>query len=147
MAKSFLGARIAAAYELHAEWMEPRLTALGVSWASFQLLVTVSNAGANASQIEVATRLGVTAATLSESVQSHIERGFLTRTQSEKDKRVKILRLTPKSSEIVKKILELVAESEEMMTRGVLPDEMAVARKVLDRVMQNLESAIDRENP
>lgn len=147
MAKAFLGARVAAVYELHSEWMEPRLEAMGVPWSSFQLLTTVANAGANASQIEVATRLGVTAATLSESVQAHMARGLLTRTRSEKDKRVKILQLTPRSQEIVRKIKDLVIESEEAMTRGVLPNEMAVARKVLDRVLQNLESALDRENP
>jgi hypothetical protein len=31
------------------------------------------------------------------------------------------------------------------MTRGVLPNELTVVTKVLDRVMQNLESALDRE--
>lgn len=147
MSKAFLGARIAAVYELHSEWMEPRLEAMGVSWSSFQLLTTVANAGASASQIEVATRLGVTAATLSEAVQAHVQSGLIARTQSTKDKRVKILQLTPHAQEILRKIRDLVVESEEAMTRGVLPDEIAVTRKVLDRMMQNLESALDRENP
>jgi DNA-binding MarR family transcriptional regulator len=120
---------------------------MGVSWATFQLLTAVSNAGAAASQVEVARRLGVTAATLSESVQSHMDKELLARTRSEKDKRVKILTLTPKSKEIMSKIRDLVFESDEMMSRGILPNEMTAAKKVLDRVMQNLESALDRENP
>ncbi len=145
MAKTLIGTRIAAVYELQAEWMEPKLVDLGISWASFQLLTTVANAGGHASQIEVAGRLGVTAATLSESVQNHVERGLLTQTQSTKDKRVRVLRLTPRSEAIVQSIRELVFESDEAMSRGILPNELTVATKVLDRVMQNLESALDRE--
>ncbi len=145
MAKTLIGTRIAAVYELQAEWMEPKLDELGISWATFQLLTTVANAGDSASQIEVARRLGVTAATLSESVQNHVERGLLTQSQSSKDKRVRVLRLTSRSEEIVRSIRDLVFESDEAMTRGILPNELTVATKVLDRVMQNLESTLDRE--
>ena len=77
MAQHLIGTRIAAIYERQAEWLEPRLADLGVSWATFQLLTTVAGAGEEASQIEVARRLGVTAATLSESVQGHVGRGLL----------------------------------------------------------------------
>jgi len=143
--KTLLGTRIAAIYELQAEWMEPRLRDLGISWSSFQLLVTVANAGDKASQIEVATRLGVTAATLSESVQNHVDRGLLLQSPSPHDKRVRILTLTTKAEEIIRQIRGLVFESDEVMTRGVLPGELATTAKVLDRVLANLESALDRE--
>jgi MarR family transcriptional regulator for hemolysin len=141
--KTLIGARIAAVYELQASWMEPRLSALGISWATFQLLTTVANAGDRASQIEVATRMGVTAATLSEAVQAHVGRGLLEQTPSARDKRVRVLRLTPKSRELVAQIKELVVESDRVMTRGILPSELAGTATVLDRVLQNLESALD----
>ena len=145
MAKTLIGTRIAAIYELQAEWMEPKLTELGISWATFQLLTTVANAGDGASQIEVARRLGVTAATLSESVQLHVERGLLVQASSEKDKRVRLLKLTPESERIVRRIMDLVVEADEAMAKGVLPSEMSQTTRVLDRVMQNLETALDRE--
>ena len=145
MTKTLVGPRIAAVYELHAEWIEPRLREMGVSWSSFQLLTTVANAGDKASQIEVATRLGVTAATLSESVQNHVDRGLLLQVQSKTDKRVRILTLTPQSEEIIRKIKSLVLESDEAMTRGILPDELTAFTKVVDRIINNLESALDRE--
>ena len=145
MTRTLVGPRIAAVYELHAEWIEPRLREMGVSWSSFQLLTTVANAGDKASQIEVATRLGVTAATLSESVQNHVDRGLLLQVQSKTDKRVRILTLTPQSEEIIRKIKSLVLESDEAMTRGILPDELTAFTKVVDRIINNLESALDRE--
>jgi MarR family transcriptional regulator for hemolysin len=143
--RTLVGPRIAAVYELHAEWIEPRLREMGVSWSSFQLLTTVANAGDKASQIEVATRLGVTAATLSESVQNHVDRGLLLQVQSKTDKRVRILTLTPQSEEIIRKIKSLVLESDEAMTRGILPDELTAFTKVIDRIINNLESALYRE--
>jgi len=143
--KTLIGTRIAAVYELQAEWLEPRLADLGVSWATFQLLTTVSNAGDDASQIEVARRLGVTAATLSESVQNHVDRDLLSQTQSDRDKRVKILALTPASKELLYRIRDLILQSEEAMTRGLLPHELSEVAKVLERVALNLESAIDKQ--
>lgn len=145
MTKTLIGTRIAAVYELQAEWLEPRLVELGVSWATFQLLTAVANAGDDGSQIEISRRLGVTAATLSESVQNHVERGLLTQSQSEKDKRVKVLSLTATAREMIFKFRDLVLQSEETMSRGLLPHELAATALVLDRVMQNLESAVDKE--
>ena len=145
MAKTLIGTRIAAVYELQAEWLEPRLAALGVSWATFQLLTTVANAGDNGSQIDVARQLGVTAATLSESVQNHVERGLLTQSPSEQDRRVKLLSLTDKSRELLFKIKDLVLQSEETMSRGVLPHELATTAKVLDRVLENLEPTVGNQ--
>jgi len=145
VAKTLIGTRIAAVYELQAEWLEPRLAALGVSWATFQLLTTVANAGDNGSQIDVARQLGVTAATLSESVQNHVERGLLTQSPSEQDRRVKRLSLTDKSRELLFKIKDLVLQSEETMSRGVLPHELAMTAKVLDRVLENLEPTVGNQ--
>jgi len=140
VARHLIGTRIAAIYELQAQWLEPRLADLGVSLTSFQLLTTVARAGDEASQIEVARRLGVTAATLSESVQGHVERGLLKQSRSRSDKRVKILSLTAKSRRTMQRIRELVTESEEALSRGLLPHELSATVTVLDRVRRNLES-------
>ena len=140
-----ISARIAAVYDLQAEFLEPRLEALGVSWTTFQMLTAIANAGENASQIEVARRLGVTAATLSESIQNHVDKGLIRQTKSKKDGRVKLIVLTPRATKILQKIRDLVLASEELMTRGLLPHEISAAAIVLDRISQNLESGLDRE--
>jgi len=145
VAQQLIGVRIAAIYDLQAEWLEPRLAELGVSWATFQLLTTVAGAGDEPSQIEVATELGVTAATLSESVQSHVERGLLKQSKSKSDKRVKVLSLTAKSRRTMLKIRDLVTRSEEAMVRGLLPQELSATATVLDRVRRNLESETDAQ--
>lgn len=143
MAKSLIGARVAAVYDLQAEYLEPRLEAMGVSWTTFQLLTAIGNAGEEASQIAVARSLGVTAATLSESVQNHVEKGLIRQTNSKKDGRVKVLLLTAKAKKVLQKIRDIVIESEDTMTRGLLPHEISAACMVLDRIAQNFEVSLD----
>lgn len=136
-----MGARLASLYELQSAWLEPRLEAIGVSWTAFQLLLTVAAAGENASQIEVARRLGVTAPTLSESVQAHVAKGLLRQVQSKKDRRIKVLTLTPKSQQLMVEIRRLVAEAEAVMTRGLSESACRDLAKLLDRAAENFESS------
>ena len=136
-----MGPRVASLYELQSAWLEPRLEAIGVSWTTFQLLLTVAAAGENASQIEVARRLGVTAPTLSESVQAHVAKGLLSQVQGKKDRRIKVLTLTPKSQELMVQIRRLVAESEAVMTRGLSEGACRDMANLLDRAAENFESS------
>ncbi len=135
-----IGALVAAVYELQSSWLEPRLKAIGVSWGTFQLLTTVSSAGKKASQVEVARRLGVTAATLSETVFSHVQKGLLEQVPSQQDRRVKILALTDRSKTLMKQIKRLVSESEKTMVKGISDTEAERLSGLLERVMSNLES-------
>ena len=136
-----MGPRVASLYELQSTWLEPRLEAIGVSWTTFQLLLTAAAAGENASQIEVARRLGVTAPTLSESVQAHVAKGLLSQVQGKKDRRIKVLTLTPKSQELMVQIRRLVAESEAVMTRGLSEGACRDMANLLDRAAENFESS------
>lgn len=138
-----IGARVAAIYELQSAWLEPRLREIGVNWTTFQLLTTVFTAGKKASQVEVARRLGVTAATLSESVYAHVQKGLLEQVSSKHDRRVKVLQLTEKSKALMRQIRKLVTESETVMTNGMTDDDAEKLSAGLDQVLTNLESAIE----
>ena len=67
MPSELIGSRVATLYELQSAWLEPKLKEMGVRWTTFQLLATIFGAGDDARQAEVARRLGVSPATLSES--------------------------------------------------------------------------------
>ena len=137
-----IGARVAAIYELQSAWLEPRLRAIGVNWTTFQLLTTVSSAGKKASQVEVARRLGVTAATLSETVFAHVQKGLLEQVPSHRDRRVKVLQLTDKAKNMMRQIKRLVAESETALAGGLKGVEADQLAALLDRVLASLEVAV-----
>ncbi|MCW5936430.1 MAG: winged helix DNA-binding protein [Fimbriimonadaceae bacterium] len=134
-----IGTRIAAVYELQSSWLEPRLAEIGVGWNTFQLLTTIDAAGSDASQVEVARRLGVTPATLSETVFGHVRKGLLEQVVSERDRRVKLLRLTDQSQKLVRQIRKLVTESEQVMVEGLSDSEIGMMVGLLERVIANLE--------
>ena len=136
---------MAAVYELQSAWLEPRLRAIGVNWTTFQLLTTVSSAGKRASQVEVARRLGVTAATLSETVFTHVQKDLLEQVASSQDRRVKILQLTDKAKGLMRQIKKLIGESEALMSKGLLNGDSEQLAALLDRVMENLETVVGSE--
>ena len=135
-----IGARIATVYELQSAWLEPRLKGIGVSWGTFQLLTTINSAGKRASQVEVARRLGVTAATLSETVFTHVQRGLIDQVATNRDRRVKVLQLTDRSKGLLRQIKKLISESENLMAKGLKDVEAEQLAGLLDRVLLNLES-------
>lgn len=137
-----IGARVAAVYELQSAWLEPRLRDIGVNWTTFQLLTTVSSAGKKASQVEVARRLGVTPATLSEAVYTHVQKGLLEQVASNRDRRVKVLQLTEQAKAQMRLIRRLVNESEEVMVRGLSNQDADQLSLALGVLLGNLEEAV-----
>lgn len=145
MASVQLGGRIATVYELQTAWLEPRLQAHGLSWSTFQLLTTVSALGEGASQIEVARALGVTPATLSESVQGHIRKGLIQQVPSSTDRRIKVLELTPLALQKLEIVKRVAAEGEEIMVKGISKRDLEICCRVLDQASLRLQAAVDSD--
>ena len=141
MASLPLGSKVAALHELQSAWLEPSLRAEGLSWSTFQLLVTISGTG-GASQVDVARDLGVTPATLSESVHSLVGRGLVEQISGERDRRVKLLRLTPLASQKLAKVRTAASECERVMVDGVSLRDIESCAKVLDVLISRLEQGL-----
>ena len=134
--------RIAALYELQSAYLEPKLKKLGISLSTFQLLAVVHSSGEGASQIDIARRLGISPATLSETVQTHIRKGLLEQTTSKQDRRVKLLRLTKSSNSKLKDVRKLLNDLEEIMLEDVSGSTFRSALSVLDLAIQNVEKTL-----
>ncbi len=139
MASLDLTPRIAALYDLQAALMEPKLKKLGIGWSTFQLLSAVRGAGDEASQADVARRLGVTPATLSEAVTAHTKRGLLEQVPSGRDRRVKLLALTGRAKKILNAVLEEASVVEEKMVADLSKKDIAALLKLLDQCIDSVE--------
>ena len=84
----------------------------------------------------------MTAPTLSESVQAHVEKGLLRQVQSQKDRRIKVLVLTSKSQELMVEIRRLVTQADAVMTRGLSESACRDLARSLDRAAENFESSM-----
>lgn len=137
-----IGVRIAAIYELQSASLEPKLKKLGISWTTFQLLTTIHSAGKSASQIEVANRLGITPATLSETVFSHVQKGLIEQVPSKSDRRVKVLQLTDTSKQLMKQIKKFLVESESVLLADLNQSEAEQLSGFLNRVLSSLDKSM-----
>jgi DNA-binding MarR family transcriptional regulator len=136
---SQLGPLIATIYELQSAWLEPRLKSAGIRWTTFQLLATILGAGDDASQAEVARRLAVSPATLSESVQIHVEKGLITQETAPNDKRKKVLRLTPAGKKKMTSVGKHVQELESHLTQDISPKDLQLIETALGKIAENIE--------
>ena len=142
MSETQIGPLIATIYELQSAWLEPKLKQAGIRWTTFQLLATVMAAGDNASQAEVARRLAVAPATLSESVQAHVVKGLLTQEPSKRDRRKKVLHLTPEAKRKMTIVAKHVQDLESRLVKAVSPRDLASTEKSLEKIVENLESLL-----
>lgn len=142
MSQAHIGSKIATLHELQSAWLEPTLRAEGLTWATFQLLVTISGAGGRASQVDVARELGVTPATLSESVHTLVVRGWIEQVPGERDRRVKTLRLTAPANQKLDKVRSAAASCEAAMVAGLPPRDLEACGRVLDAMLSRLESRL-----
>ena len=134
-----IGSKIAALHEMQSALLEPTLRAEELSWAAFQLLVTISGTGGTAAQVDVARDLGVTPATLSESVHSLVKRGLIEQVPGERDRRVKTLRLTSSAVHKLAMVRAAAAASEKAMVEGVPARDLEACSRVLDILIGRLE--------
>lgn len=141
MEQESLGARIGVLYDLQTGYLEPRFRAMGLSWGTFQLLAAIQGAPNGISQIDVARRLGVTAATLSETVFAHVQKGFIEQIPSSTDRRVKLLKLTAISKRLLKRAAADIERCDAAMKSGLTDRELTTLNSLLQRVASNLESA------
>lgn len=143
MEKPSLASAAAALVELQTAYLEPVLERLGVGWSTFELLTAVWRTDGEVSQAEIARRLGVTPATLSESVAAHVERGLIEQVPSRTDRRRKALRLTSAGEQLVEAFGRALREAEEIMERGISERDARAAAETLRRAAANLERALE----
>jgi len=139
VAQESIGVRIGLLYDLQASWLEPRFARHGLSFTTFQLLAAVQSAGKSASQVEIARRLGISAATLSEAVFALVKRGWIQQAASSTDRRVKVLSLTAPATKALKAALKEVDQFEVLVQRALSETDINRLAKLMDAVAKEVE--------
>jgi DNA-binding MarR family transcriptional regulator len=134
---SLLSAQASALSSLMASRLSEPLAREGLTMTGFELLGAVKSAG-GATQVEIAKRLEITAASLSESVKSAVAAGWLRQEAVEGDRRMKRLALSPAGARLLDKIVEEVRHAEVRMLQGLDARSVEHAAEVLRRAILNL---------
>ena len=91
------------------------------------------------SQKELASRLNVSAPSITSSIQKMEKENYLTRRPDDRDQRVMRLSLTEKGKSCIKGIWTVAEQMENLMFRGMNTEEVLLFRRLLLQIHDNLE--------
>lgn len=91
------------------------------------------------SQKDLQTQLQVESATLTKILSSLIRKNLVTQTQSKKDRRSKLLVLSPEGEEMWKSLPDPIDEVKARALKGIEAKDIEMARLVLQAAVHNLE--------
>jgi len=140
LAQDSLTAQAVLLNELLAAAMEPALQANGLKPGTFDLLSTIHAAGPDATQAEIARRLGIKPPSLTEALQGL--RKLVDQVASEKDNRVKHLKLTAEGRRALTASLRSVEAISNAIVAGIAKDQLQTAIEVLKKANRLLAQTI-----
>ncbi|MBW7927231.1 MAG: MarR family transcriptional regulator [Fimbriimonadaceae bacterium] len=130
--------RVAALYELVNASLEPTLAHHGITSSTFQLLSAVQAAGDGQTQRQIADRLGIAPASLSEALTSAEKAGLVERKPSASDKRARVLSLTKRGRQVLEAAVEALGEIERQAAQDLSRLEQDDLERTLQRMIANL---------
>lgn len=120
--------------------IDRRLKHLNLSQASWMAIALTAKEAEPPSQTRLAARAGVEDPTMVATVDRLVKAGYMVRTPSATDRRVKLLSLTPAGQEIY----ESVRAEAEALRRELLgtvdPDTLRIVTAFLEAIQANIES-------
>jgi DNA-binding MarR family transcriptional regulator len=108
-----------------------------LSIAMWRVLAVLPGSGEQR-QIDLAEMTSIDASTLSRLVTRLVELGLVTRRRSASSSREVVIDLTPKGRELVGRLIPIAQELERTAIAGVPPQDLAVVRRSLRRMYENL---------
>ena len=113
------------------------LTATGLSIAMWRVLAALSNRGEQR-QIDLVDMTSIDASTMSRLVTRLVRMGLVTRARSKTSSREVVIALSPKGSALVARLIPIARELERTASANVAAKDMAVAKRVLREIHENL---------
>ena len=114
-----------------------------LSIAMWRVLAALSDDGGQR-QIDLADKTSIDVSTLSRVVTRLVKMGLVTRTRSATNSREVVVRLSAKGTAVVAEIIPKAIAAERTAIAGVSAKDLAVVRRSLRRMYQNLAQAIRR---
>jgi MarR family transcriptional regulator, organic hydroperoxide resistance regulator len=112
-----------------------------LSIAMWRILAVLANDDGQR-QIDLAARTSIDVSTLSRVVTRLVKMGLVTRTRSATNSREVVVRLTPKGATMLARVIPHALDLERIAIDGVPAKDLAVVRRSLRRMYQNLASSV-----
>ena len=113
------------------------LTPNGLSIAMWRVLAALSNRGEQR-QIDLVDMTSIDASTMSRLVTRLVRMGLVTRSRSATSNREVVVELSPKGRVLVQRLIPIAKKLEQTASAGLPPKDLAVAKRALGRMYDNL---------
>ena len=115
------------------------LTPNGLSIAMWRVLAALSNRGEQR-QIDLVDMTSIDASTMSRLVTRLVRMGLVTRHRSATSNREVVVELSSKGRVLVQRLIPIAKKLEQTASAGLPPKDLAVAKRALGRMYDNLVS-------
>jgi DNA-binding MarR family transcriptional regulator len=113
------------------------LTPNGLSIAMWRVLAALSNRGEQR-QIDLVDMTSIDASTMSRLVTRLVRMGLVTRSRSATSNREVVVELSSKGQVLVQRLIPIAKKLEQTASAGLPPKDLAVAKRALGRMYDNL---------
>ncbi|MFI4939357.1 MAG: MarR family winged helix-turn-helix transcriptional regulator [Burkholderiales bacterium] len=120
--------------------LDKRLKHLGLSQASWTTFAVVYKAQQPLSQVELANRVGIEAATMVATIDRLVKAGFLRRESAAHDRRVKLVVLTDSGKQLVDKVMTEANKFRDELLVGVDKRQLLAATEWLEHLQSMAEA-------
>jgi MarR family transcriptional regulator, organic hydroperoxide resistance regulator len=122
---------------LVARFSEDALIGTHLSIATWRVLAALSNNGP-LRQIDITEITSIEVSTMSRLITRLVQMGLVSRTRSTMSNREVVVELTPKATALVAQLIPIAEELQETATRGLSKQDLAVVKRALRRMHENL---------
>ena len=113
---------------------------LSVTAAEARVMAHMARCGATRQHL-LAERLGMTPMSLTGFLDRLETSGLVTRTADVKERRAKIVTLTPRASDVLAQIAQAGAQAEQTLSEGICPEDWETFRRIALQLRRNLSEA------
>lgn len=135
-----LGMRMAMLVRQWRAIVDSTITDTGLTQSTWTVLLQLSQLGDNVSVSELAEVHGIELPPLMRILTQLEKQEYLLRTISPYDKRCRLLKLTPKGHELLKKLTTVIEETQQRITHNIPVEDMNVFSNTLNQLACNMRN-------
>lgn len=118
----------------------------GLTQSSWTVMMQLEQLGENVSVSELAEVQGIELPPLMRTLTQLEKQGYLLRTTSPYDKRIRLLTLTPEGKAVLKTLTRVIEEFQTRVSQNIAPEHLDIFSATLNQIACNLRTIREQDN-
>ena len=141
-----LGMRMAMVVRQWRAIIDSAITDTGLTQSSWTVLMQLHQLGDNVSVSELAEVQGIELPPLMRTLTQLEKQGYLLRTVSPYDKRIRLLTLTPEGKAVLNRLTQLIETLQTRVSQNIAPEHLDIFSAILNQIACNLRTIREEDN-